>query len=841
MQNTPIEINFSLLKDNPLEGKSVWMTFESNKIKNLKMELLHGNPTCYLVSGYRGAGKTTFVNLVQEEITQSPETKDKVIFVKSSFANYNGHEKLLRVLVRNLFLQCKDNPALKDEKNKKVYDELLDLELRTRYNINEQFNYKTEQLVEKVTEFEARLITIDNLKAWFPLVFTSATSLFSFISNHFKNGWLIEGGLIAISLVYGIFQNSRIASKKQDNKVISAGVTGDSINDGETAEYRLLSFLTEINKLEIKIIFVLDELDKVEDKALLTSLMNEMKPIMLAGKAHFILVAGQDLSYRYHSSLFLDDEVISTLFSRVIHVPLTEAATFKSFFNQHIAKSQENLDNEELNIVLNHLIYKSKLIPRAFISRLRQMLTWEQVAATVTAELDVENLSLKGELWNNMKRDSDCLSAITATYKDYIKIYSLEESVEDYLLMQLFSVSAELLYKETHIESIIEKYENSTELQNLHYIQFLLPAIEALYVNLGLDNTDPSTNSKQVEPEEGEEENPKPHLAEGYTLSNPHIKHNGKQIAHFKNVYSRLKAVLYSGLSLMKPDKVSQGGISMYQLLKLSVDNKYISIRLPVVDTDIELLDRERDLGSDGIWSERLLLFEKMGIDYHQLVSKFCKQILLNYIGEQYSLRFTEKEGGIIGQTFNGQTVCLVEYLYYANTVTLNEKDLLAIVNKMSDSVYLNKIGNAKPKTVILIAFENGQQTVAELEFKTRTLISEIYPEGKERVSAVYCATDAFHLLHLEVKKVQFEKLLPIIIHDAKYYWGDNYIDVTQKIQALADEHYQEFKITNELMGGDPAKGEQKLLSVDCTIKGERKLLEGSEHNFFTFNQPVTN
>ena len=41
--------------------------FNNDKVNALVYEILYGWPTCYLVSGYRGAGKTSFLKKVEEK------------------------------------------------------------------------------------------------------------------------------------------------------------------------------------------------------------------------------------------------------------------------------------------------------------------------------------------------------------------------------------------------------------------------------------------------------------------------------------------------------------------------------------------------------------------------------------------------------------------------------------------------------------------------------------------------------------------------------------------------------------------------------------------------------
>lgn len=68
-----------------------------------------------------------------------------------------------------------------------------------------------------------------------------------------------------------------------------------------------------------------------------------------------------------------------------------------------------------------------------------------------------------------------------------------------------------------------------------------------------------------------------------------------------------------------------------------------------------------------------------------------------------------------------------------------------------------------------------------------------------------------------------------IAITNAQYKCEENYIDVTPIIQKLVDSKVIEFKVTNELMGGDPGHGKQKMIIVNYTIDGKPTSLSAHE------------
>lgn len=68
-----------------------------------------------------------------------------------------------------------------------------------------------------------------------------------------------------------------------------------------------------------------------------------------------------------------------------------------------------------------------------------------------------------------------------------------------------------------------------------------------------------------------------------------------------------------------------------------------------------------------------------------------------------------------------------------------------------------------------------------------------------------------------------------IAITQALYKCDNNFIDVTSTVQKLVDNGIIEFKVTNELMGGDPGYEKQKLFIANYNIDGKPTSLSAHE------------
>src|ERR1041385_8119670 len=114
-----LQINPDKLTDSPYkETTKELFLFDSDSVNDLVQDIKFGQPTCYLISGYRGSGKSSFIAKVEDEVineknetsqsgNQSKKKNDKqlgelnkitpnnkLIFVHTNFARYESRTYL---------------------------------------------------------------------------------------------------------------------------------------------------------------------------------------------------------------------------------------------------------------------------------------------------------------------------------------------------------------------------------------------------------------------------------------------------------------------------------------------------------------------------------------------------------------------------------------------------------------------------------------------------------------------------------------------------------------------------------------------------------------------------
>lgn len=438
-----IRVHHKRLIDSPYNLKSEGIfTFANIETSDIVNDLIHGNPTCYLISGYRGSGKSSFVNKVQELTTaESPNS----IFIHLNFAKYESKAIVLRKLIRHFYLEISSNvkhqEVFKKLQRKNQFKEPLaefrELYDRTFYEVSKNSNIKESKKNSSTRTFEfdikETILAIAGISQF--LIALNCLDL-----SDFGNYAIMLFSLIIAALTIAVptFTQAWVRTKESETNSESSKT---SFYDDEIAEH-LLSETLKAFRTEIKPVFVLDEIDKINDPQLEDKLINELKPLMLSGMASFIVVAGQKLYYRYYLEHTVEDNPISSLFAKTHHVPLFHESKLRTLFLSLLDHEISGLSEEDIKLInahLNYLIISSKRIPRRFVSLIRQNLTWQNNSAY----LDITKGASDYEIYSKLLR------MLNKIEEDQIKPVGYPQAIIDFINMQLMITIAKLLHEGT--------------------------------------------------------------------------------------------------------------------------------------------------------------------------------------------------------------------------------------------------------------------------------------------------------------------------------------------------------------------------------------------------------
>ena len=397
--------------------------FSENRgsILQIKQQIVNGNPICILVSGYRGTGKTSLVCQIKEEFKEV----HNVLFVNLSINKFEENTTILRRLVRNIYLSYKKKLEKKEIGDEEKGDIEIPLKLlydRTFYNIKNNSSYKMTNETERVLTTK---LNIRHLILIFTTIFTSLNlgyNLIPFIYEFFN------AILFSANIFWLIFEVISFVKNKKKLESRTEELCRETLYDDEIAEVKIKTILKKLNDHGYHVVIVIDELDKVEDDSEIESIISNLKPLMLSNTASFMIVSGQKLFYKYTSAKVIDDSLISSFFSKLIHVPILKIDSFKKLFSNIIIEQK----NENEIIVKNYrdsLILNSNRIIRRFFNLINEDIFWKNNKAyikIIEADKDV------------YKTDSKFLEALSEIESGKISEMNYVEGIKDYLIFHLY-------------------------------------------------------------------------------------------------------------------------------------------------------------------------------------------------------------------------------------------------------------------------------------------------------------------------------------------------------------------------------------------------------------------
>lgn len=341
-----------------------------------------------VVYGYRGTGKTSFVNHVLEEF------KDRVI-IRFNATNYDDYPKFLKRFIRELYFAVnKANEDREAQEDTDKFETLRNIYRHTFYNITEsskEENIKSETLTrnlslgfEAVTEKTIDIVSVFSLVLAGLAVFlfkdskvVDADSLKQFIIA----GMSIVGLDVVLKLIFKADIEKNSTKEHDDTKTKYE----ESLYDDEIAEYYVFKEIEEISSEAGfgKIIFVLDELDKLDgDK--IKKIIKDLKPLILSDYVISILVAGKNYENYLEEEQDETDSIAGNIFSQKIYIPLADREKAIRIMTSFLKNGDSSLSGErnslpeEITEYLDEKIVRAEGVIRNMINLILSDITWEK-------------------------------------------------------------------------------------------------------------------------------------------------------------------------------------------------------------------------------------------------------------------------------------------------------------------------------------------------------------------------------------------------------------------------------------------------------------------------------
>lgn len=210
-------------------------------IQQLRQQLLFGNNSCFLISGYRGTGKTTIIHQLESEIKS-----ENIIFVHLNFSKYQSHSLVLRKLIREIYLTVSSRKIYKEIKDKKLVSNIELLYEHTFYEVYSSSNVK--KIKELTGKLEGNIDLKDMSKSLIPiipLIFSSLDIFFDFIPSV---SIILNLIILIVSICWLVINIFKIKIEFQKKYAIIEELNRKSLYDDEIAEHHLNHILEGLKK-----------------------------------------------------------------------------------------------------------------------------------------------------------------------------------------------------------------------------------------------------------------------------------------------------------------------------------------------------------------------------------------------------------------------------------------------------------------------------------------------------------------------------------------------------------------------------------------------------------------
>jgi hypothetical protein len=153
--------------------------------------------------------------------------------------------------------------------------------------------------------------------------------------------------------------------------------------DEDRAEEDIVRFIAMLSnprligrrETRLKLLFIFDELDKMETREGQDALIRQLKNLFLTRNTVFLLVTSKEFYYMLLEDRKKEDSILGSYFSSVITVPLFDSASTRDLLMK-LLTDNSNLSEKEQKFILDlarYLTYRARGLPREIIRELRSI------------------------------------------------------------------------------------------------------------------------------------------------------------------------------------------------------------------------------------------------------------------------------------------------------------------------------------------------------------------------------------------------------------------------------------------------------------------------------------
>ena len=328
-----------------------------------------------LITGYRGVGKSTFINqvLYNIETAQGLQVEDvqcQVVAVPISVAKVAGVGGALRLCIRALYRTFRN---LEEWEDKNLPEK-----------IRLPFQKKQTHLLSAQ---EKQHLWFANLRASYKVSMSQADALSQ--SRSLQGGLGLNPGdfflgpvktaVMAVVPTIG-YKTSKDWNEKMDRTISLLDYDEDRAEEDLGQFIDMLAEPRPYNDrmVRVKLLFIFDEMDKMEAREGQDVLIRSLKNLFLRRHAVFLLVTSKEFYYMLLEDRKKEDSILGSYFSAVITVPMFSSANTQLLLENLLADTS-GLSLQEQALISNlakYFTYRARGLPREVMREIRSLQRW---------------------------------------------------------------------------------------------------------------------------------------------------------------------------------------------------------------------------------------------------------------------------------------------------------------------------------------------------------------------------------------------------------------------------------------------------------------------------------
>ncbi|MDQ3581270.1 MAG: ATP-binding protein [Pseudomonadota bacterium] len=339
------------------------------EMQSLAQRILFSKGGSFLVTGYRGVGKTSFVNQVVRTLelalpwAEGALGKTEIVDIYLNVARPVEPSEIMHHIIRRL----------RERLIEKDFYRLLDKKLREDLTL--PYDRTSVNMARKLAE--------------------SSERTFGFDEASIGSDWMKAAVKLGWSSKRSKTQNYEMSYLGCDDKAAEHDIIRISrqLADGGYSQptpgwrrHGLIFWPREPQMVRLKIVFVFDELDKLEEfnpkggkgkKPVIDEILGALKNLFTTSGVTFVFVAGKDLQERWLDDVGKGDSVYESVFSYDKYLPCLWSDV-DPICNALLADSVTlpSYDKQVYEEFKKYLVFKGRGIPRRIIRTFNDFVGW---------------------------------------------------------------------------------------------------------------------------------------------------------------------------------------------------------------------------------------------------------------------------------------------------------------------------------------------------------------------------------------------------------------------------------------------------------------------------------